>query len=63
MSPLTGIESSHTVNVIDYDSESITCYAPPAYLIASELEESGGVTMLTVASNALDFSIETAHEF
>lgn len=54
---------SHTVNVIDFDEESVTCYAPPAYLFSNELVIKNGETTLTVSSNGVDFSDDTAHIF
>ena len=54
---------SHTVNVIEFDENSVTCFAPPAYLFSNQLAYYGGQTTLTVSSNGVDFSDHTAHTF
>ena len=54
---------SHTVNVIEFDHESITCFAPPAYLFSNKLDQDGGVVSITASSNGVDFSDETAKPF
>jgi hypothetical protein len=43
--------SSYVVKVIAFDSTSVTCYIPAAYLISTELATLGGPVQFSISSN------------
>jgi len=48
---------SYVVKVIAFDSKSVVCYIPAAYLISTELATLGGPVQFSVSSNQQDFSV------
>ena len=47
----TSHTSSYVVKVIAFESDSVTCYIPAAYLISTELATLGGPVQFSISSN------------